>query len=345
MSLSPLRCLGFSFPLVLGSKTKHQIEQNPIKHSPTQHHQHPVPFLPLICRYMQPFQDIETRDLRFAGEGIGCLVLVHQETFVRVSHGGHLVHPHPILRHLVTVYKVPAEEEEQSRECNHRRVPQNVVRHHRAHEHHEGVCGEEGDVEHKQKVVEPPSKLQSVPNNGCIDCGLERKEGKVGDEACYGVGRRAIRVVRGLPDEDEAFLDEGGDCVVGGEEEEADGEDEEAKTVRDALSVCFRVHEHGCHHDAHHGQDHEPGQEELGGSLYVLEVATHQDPGFGEERVVELWTELEARLRGGGSEPWGQVVVLVDRVVAAVRSRGVREDFDRVGVVVASGRAEIINNS
>lgn len=58
-------------------------------------------------------------------------------------------------------------------------------------------------------------------------------------------------------DENEAFLDESRDSVVGREEENADSEDEEAEAICDSLRVLFGVREHGGHHEAHDGQDHE----------------------------------------------------------------------------------------
>ena len=62
----------------------------------------------------------------------------------------------------------------------------------------------------------------------------------------------------GLPDEDEALLDESRDGVVGREEEDADGEDEEAETACDSLNVFSRVFEQGGHHKPHNYEDHKP---------------------------------------------------------------------------------------
>lgn len=122
-----------------------------------------------------------------------------------------------------------------------------------------------------------------------------------------------------LADEDEALLDEGWDSIVGGEEEEADGEDEEADAVSDALSVVFRVPEHGCHHESHNGQDENAGHEELGSSHDVYEVAAHQYPCLGKEGIGELWIKFPVCFHGDGTV--GHVVVFLESVVAAVRSR------------------------
>lgn len=47
---------------------------------------------------------------------------------------------------------------------------------------------------------------------------------EVSDETGDGVGGGPVSIMRCLSDEDEALLDECGDSVVGGEEEDADGE-------------------------------------------------------------------------------------------------------------------------
>lgn len=77
------------------------------------------------------------------------------------------------------------------------------------------------------------------------------------DYACNGVSGSSIGVVRGFPYEDEPFLDEGRDGVVRGEEEKAHCEDEEAEAVGDSLQSFFWLEEHGGHHDAHEGENHE----------------------------------------------------------------------------------------
>lgn len=137
----------------------------------------------------------------------------------------------------------------------------------------------------------------------------------------------------GLADEDEAFLDEGGDGVVGGEEEEADGEDEEAEAVGDSLHAFGGVGEHGGHHYAHHCEDYEAGEEELRGAPDVFEVAAHQDPGLGQERIGEFWGEVlvvvvvVVVVLVCASGFWCAVVVFIDGVVAAVRRGGARKNL------------------
>lgn len=98
--------------------------------------------------------------------------------------------------------------------------------------------------------------------------------------------------MRSLTDEDETLLDEGRDGVVGGEEEEADSEDEEAEAVGDALEGIRRILEHCGHHETHDGEDYEPGEEELWGSLNVLEVPAHENPSLGNKWVGEFRTKV-----------------------------------------------------
>jgi len=100
----------------------------------------------------------------------------------------------------------------------------------------------------------------------------------VSDKACNGVSGSSIGIVRSFPYEDEPFLDEGRDSIIGREEEEADCEDEEAEAVGDSLQIFFRVVEHGGHHEAHEGQNHESREEKLRGAPYVYEVAANEYP-------------------------------------------------------------------
>lgn len=306
--------------MVLRKETQNNIEKKPINNSPTHHHIHLLPLQVVAGINPKRRQDGIPRN---PAEGFRGSVLVHEQPLVGVSHGGDVVHPLPVRGHRVVVQEVAAEEEEERREGDHRRVPQNVVGHHRADEHHEGVGGQQRHVEHQQEVGELALKPQREPHDGGVDGGLQGQEGEVGDEPGDGVGGGAVGVVGGLADEDVSLLDEGRDRVVGGEEEEADGEDEEAEAVGDALRGVFRVPEHGRHHDPHHRQDQEAGEEQLRRATDCDEVAPHQYPGLRDEGVGELGAEVvvaaAAPASGGVEAAVGYVVVFVDGVVAAVR--------------------------
>lgn len=112
------------------------------------------------------------------------------------------------------VQEEAAEQEEQGGEGDDGGVSQDVIRHDGTDEDDEGVGGEEGDVEDDEEVEEGASKGQSPPGDEGVDHCLESKKREVSDEAGGCVRGGAVGVEGGLADEDEAFLDEGGDGVV-----------------------------------------------------------------------------------------------------------------------------------
>jgi hypothetical protein len=223
-------------------------------------------------------------------------------------------------------------------------LPKDEVWHDGADEDDEGVGGQQRRVEHDEEVEELAVELEREPDDGGVGGRLEQEEGEVGDEPRDDVGGGAVRVVRRLPDEDEALLDEGRHGVVGGEEEDADGEDEEAEAVGDALRVVLGLGEHGGHQEPHHRQHHQPRQEQLRRAPDVGEVAPHQHPHLPDVRVGELAPVPQrvdahpggARRVRGRAVRRRQVVVLVHRVRAAQRRRRSHHDVRRVPVVAGA---------
>lgn len=185
-------------------------------------------------------------------------------------------------------------------------------------------------------------ELEREPDDGGVGGRLEQEEWEVGDDPGDDVGGGAVRVVRGLPDEDEALLDEGRHGVVGGEEEDADGEDEEAEAVGDPLRVVLGLGEHGGHQEPHHREHHQPRQEQLRRAPDVGEVAPHQHPHLPDVRVGEFAPVAQrVDAHAGGARRVRrrpvrrrQVVVLVHRVRAAHRRRRSHHDLRCVPVVV-----------
>lgn len=139
--------------------------------------------------------------------------------------------------------------------------------------------------------------------------------------------------MRGLTDKDVALLNEGRDGVIGWEEEEADGEDEEAETVGEPLHVIFRFHEHGGHHHTHDCQHHLPWEEELRCAPDIGEVAAHKDPYLREVGVGKFGSEVVVPAAKAGGDVGSQVVYLIHSVVTAMRSWGAWEYLIRVCIV------------
>lgn len=130
----------------------------------------------------------------------------------------------------------------------------------------------------------------------------------------------------GLADEYESFLDEGWNSVVGGEEEEADGEDEETETVCDSLHAFSWMGEHGGHHHPHHCEHYQSRKKQFGCTPDVYEVAAHENPGFRQERIGKFWCKLFV-LVGALSNFWCEIVVFIHRVVAAMRRGSARKNL------------------
>ncbi|CAI0405388.1 unnamed protein product, partial [Linum tenue] len=108
------------------------------------------------------------------------LILIHQQPFVRIRNRGDRVHPLPVRRNIGAAQEIPTEQEEESRERNHRSVTQDVIRHHGAHEHDKGIGREQRDVEDQQEVVKRPAELEGVPDNGGVDGRLQQQEREAG---------------------------------------------------------------------------------------------------------------------------------------------------------------------
>lgn len=271
------------------------------------------------------------------GEGAVRLELVHEQPFVGVLHGGDSVHPLPAPWDAVAAEEVSAEQEEEGGEGDDGRIPEDEVGNDGADEDDEGVGGQQRHVEHDEKVEEAAAEAEREPDYAGVGGGLQEEEGEVGDEAGGSVGGGAVGIVGGLANEDEALLDEGWDGVVGGEEEEADGEDEEAEAVGDALGGVLGLEEHGGHHQAHNGQHHLAGQKQLRRAPDVGEVAPHQYPHLPAVGVGELGAQDRLRIlcapRAAAPHVRALVVILVHSVVAAVGRRRARQDLVGVGVV------------
>lgn len=162
-----------SSSLILGSKTKDNVEQNPVEHSPTDHTIHHLPLPMLHGQLLQDHMPGELVPERVRPKHTIRRKLVLQQPLVRVLHGGDHVHPLPCAGHVVGIQKVAAKQEEESREGDDSGVPEYVVGHHRANEDNEGVGGEERNIENNKEVDEGAAKGEGEPYYGGVGGSLD----------------------------------------------------------------------------------------------------------------------------------------------------------------------------
>lgn len=139
--------------------------------------------------------------------------------------------PYPVLGNLVSGKEVATSEEVESCEGKDCGVSQDEVGHQGTDEHDEGAGVEQGHIKHQRKEENAAIKLESPPGDDGVGEGLNSQEREGGDDPGNGVGGGPVGIVGGFPDEDEPLLDECGHGVVGGEEEEADCENEEREEL------------------------------------------------------------------------------------------------------------------
>uniref|UniRef100_A0A0D3H6N1 TPR repeat-containing thioredoxin TDX n=2 Tax=Oryza barthii TaxID=65489 RepID=A0A0D3H6N1_9ORYZ len=226
-----------------------------------------------------------------AGVAPAPLELAHQQRLERVLDRGGVVQPPPSHRDERPLEEEAAGEEEERRRRDDDGVAGDVAGDERRDEHDVGVGGDEGgeedDPEVEQAALHPEHQLgdhgEGEPLHG--------EEGEVDDEGGDDVGRRPVGVVRPLPDEDEPLLDEGRHGVVGGEEDEADGEDVEVEQPVHRRDVAgAEAAEHGGEDDRHRREHHLPGEEQLRRAHHVEHRAPRQHRHLPRPRVGELGT-------------------------------------------------------
>uniref|UniRef100_A0A0E0QR67 Uncharacterized protein n=1 Tax=Oryza rufipogon TaxID=4529 RepID=A0A0E0QR67_ORYRU len=212
-----------------------------------------------------------------AGVAPAPLELAHQQRLERVLDRGGVVQPPPPHRDERPLEEEAAGEEEERRRRDDDGVAGDVAGDERRDEHDVGVGGDEGgeedDPEVEQAALHPEHQLgdhgEGEPLHG--------EEGEVDDEGGDDVGRRPVGVVRPLPDEDEPLLDEGWHGVVGGEEDEADGEDVEVEQPVHRRDVAgAEAAEHGGEDDRHRREHHLPREEQLRRAHHVEHRAPRQ---------------------------------------------------------------------
>lgn len=115
-------------PLVLGGEAEDEVEEDAVEDGPAEQVEHHPPFAVLHHADGEAVEDGVAVERRVRGEDPLSAELVHEEALVGVLHRGNGVHPLPPQRDAVAVDEVAAEEEEERREGDHRRVSESRSR-------------------------------------------------------------------------------------------------------------------------------------------------------------------------------------------------------------------------
>lgn len=181
------------------------------------------------------------------------LELIEQHGLKWVLDRRNVVQPAPVNGYAQSLQEESTGKEEECSRGNYNCVSRYVTGHKCTYKHYISICSDKRCKENQPEVQETATQVEHHSGDDCESEALNCKEREIDDERGDNIRRGTISIVGCFSHEDESLLDECGDCIVGGEENEADGEDVEIQEPIDGreIIVC-EVLEEGGQNESHY---------------------------------------------------------------------------------------------